>query len=96
MNSFYKVSIDTNNYNIIIINDFLRMFTIQIFSQFLYSYMNNVVFLSTSFLENTSYILLSILVYWLIFNKIFYFTSKTDKNDENNYDSNLPHYLRIR
>ena len=36
MNSIYELSIDTNNYNIIIINDFLRMFTIQIFSQFMY------------------------------------------------------------
>lgn len=93
MNSIYEISIDTNNYNIIIVNDFLRMFTIQIFSQFMYSYINNIEFLSSSFIENTSYILLSILFYWLIFNKIFHFTSK---NDENNYDSNLPHYLRIR
>jgi hypothetical protein len=94
MNSFYEILIDTNNYNIIIINDFLRMFVIQINSQFLYSYMNNVEFLSPSFIENTSYILLSILVYWLVFNKIFYLTSKTNK--DTNYDSNLPHYLRIR
>ena len=62
MNSIYELSIDTNNYNIIIINDFIRMFTIQIFSQFMYSSMNNVEFLSSSFIENTSYILLSILV----------------------------------
>ena len=73
MNSIYELSIDTNNYNIIVINDFLRMFSIQIVSQFLYSYMNNVEFLSSSFIENTSYILLSILVYWLVFNKIFHF-----------------------
>ena len=96
MNSFYEILIDTNAYNIIIINDFFRMFVIQIFSQFLYSYMNNLEFLSPSFVENTSYILLSILVYWLVFNRIFYFTSKTEKNKETKYDSNLPHYLRIR
>lgn len=93
MNSIYELSIDTNNYNIIIVNDFLRMFTIQIFSQFMYSSMNNVEFLSSSFIENTSYILLSILIYWLVFNKIFHFTSKNENND---YNSTLPHYLRIR
>ncbi len=92
MDSIYKISVDTNNYNIIIINDFLRMFTIQIFSQFMYSFMNNVEFLSSSFIENTSYILMSILVYWLVFNKIFYINN----NNNNDYDSNLPHYLRIR
>jgi len=93
MDSIYKITLDTNNYNIIIINDFFRMLIIQLFSQFLYSYMNNVEFLSSSFIENTSYILLSILVYWLIFNKIVHFS---DKNNETNFDSNLPHYLRIR
>jgi hypothetical protein len=92
MDSIYEISIDTNSYNIIIINDFLRMFVIQVFSQFMYSHINNQEFLSYSFLENTSYILLSILVYWLVFNKILYFTGK----NSDNYDSNLPHYLRIR
>ena len=92
MNSFFEMMLDIDDYGIIIINDFFRMFTIQIFSQFMYSFMNNVDFLSSSFIENTSYILLSILVYWLVFNKIIYFTNK----NKDNFDSNLPHYLRIR
>ena len=92
MNSIFEMMLDIDDYGIIIINDFFRMFTIQIFSQFMYSFMNNVEFLSSSFIENTSYILLSILVYWLVFNKIIYFTNK----NKHNFDSNLPHYLRIR
>lgn len=94
MNSIFEMKLDVDNYGIIAMNDFFRMLTIQVFSQFMYSFMNNIEFLSSSFLENTSYILLSIIFYWFIFNKIFSFES-TNKND-NNYESNLPQYLRIR
>lgn len=94
MNSIFEMKLDVDNYGIIAMNDFFRMLTIQVFSQFMYSFMNNIEFLSSSFLENTSYILLSIIFYWFIFNKIFSFES-TNKND-NSYESNLPQYLRIR
>lgn len=94
MNSIFEMKLDVDNYGIIAMNDFFRMLTIQVFSQFMYSFMNNIEFLSSSFLENTSYILLSIIFYWFIFNKIFFFES-TNKND-NSYESNLPQYLRIR
>lgn len=94
MNSIFEMKLDVDNYGIIALNDFFRMLTIQVFSQFMYSFMNNIEFLSSSFLENTSYILLSIIFYWFIFNKIFFFES-TNKND-NSYESNLPQYLRIR
>lgn len=92
MNSFFYLDLNIDNYSIIMLNDFLRMFTMQFFSQFAYSFMNNVEFLSSSFLENTSYILLSILFYWIVVNKVFSFNIKNNEK----YDSNLPHYLRIR
>lgn len=92
MKSFFNLDLDVDNYEMIIINDFFRMFTIQFISQFAYSFFNNVEFLSSSFLENTSYILVSILFYWLVFNRVISFNTKDSKN----YDSNLPHYLRIR
>ena len=92
MKSFFNLDLDVDNYEMIIINDFFRMFTIQFISQFAYSFFNNVEFLSSSFLENTSYILLSIIFYWLVFNRVISF----NKKDSINYDSNLPHYLRIR
>ena len=66
MNSIFEMKLDVDNYGIIAMNDFFRMLTIQVFSQFMYSFMNNIEFLSSSFLENTSYILLSIIFYWFI------------------------------
>ena len=93
IDSFFTVQLGLGNYEIIVMNDFFRMFVMQFFSQFLYSQMNNVEFLSSEFIENTSYILLSIFVYWLVFNRMIYFTSK---NKHDNYVSNLPQYLRIR
>jgi hypothetical protein len=95
MDSIFEMKLDIDNYGIIVMNDFFRMLTIQLFSQFMYSYMNNTEFLSSSFMENTSYILLSIFFYWFVFNKIFYVKS-TQENSEKTYDSNLPQYLRIR
>ncbi len=93
MNSIFELKLDLDNYGIIVINDFFRMLTIQVFSQFMYSCMNNVEFLSSGFIENTSYILMSIIFYWLVFNKALFVTNTSNKD---NYDSTLPQYLRIR
>tara|TARA_Y100000389_G_scaffold120052_3_gene117231 strand:- start:1190 stop:1474 length:285 start_codon:yes stop_codon:yes gene_type:complete len=93
IDSFFNVQLGVSNYEIIAMNDFFRMFVLQFFSQFMYSQMNNVEFLSPEFIENTSYILLSILVYWFVFNRTVYFSSK---DGDENYMSNLPQYLRIR
>ena len=91
--SLFTLLLHVDDYSIIVLNDLVRMFSIQLFSQLIYSYMNNVVSLSPSFLENTSYILLSLIIYWFIINRIFYFTNR---NDGEKYGSNLPQYLRIR
>jgi len=91
--SLFTLLLDVDDYGIIVVNDIFRMFALQFFSQLMYSFMNNVEFLSSGFVENTSYILLSLLIYWYVFNRLVYFTNKTDNAT---YGSNLPQYLRIR
>jgi len=41
MDSIFEMKLDIDNYGIIVMNDFFRMLTIQLFSQFMYSYINN-------------------------------------------------------
>jgi hypothetical protein len=83
------IKLDISDYNILVLNDFMRLFIIQLVSQVLFKLNNNSVELfSKIFIETTLFILLGVLVYWLIFNYIVVFTNKDKKSIDNYYQSN--------
>ena len=78
---FFEIELDISNYNLIALNDTMRMLVIQIFVQILFVLRNpEVDLLSNIFIENTLFIILGILSYWLIFNHIILF--KNNKKGE--------------
>ena len=71
---FFQIELDISNYNLIALNDTMRMLVIQIFVQILFVLRNpEVDLLSNIFIENTLFIILGTLSYWLIFNHIILF-----------------------
>ena len=83
--SMFTILLDTDNYNILIINDLMRMLIIQVVVQTLvFLRHDNLELFSTLFIENTLFILAGILIYWLVFNNIVVFTNKENKADNNN------------
>jgi len=81
----FTILLDTDNYNILIINDLMRMLIIQVVVQTLvFLRHDNLELFSTLFIENTLFILAGILIYWLVFNNIVVFTNKENKADNNN------------
>ncbi len=83
------IKLDISDYNILVLNDFMRLFIIQLVSQVLFKLNNNSVELfSKIFIETTLFILLGVLVYWLIFNYIVVFTNKDKNSIDNYYQSN--------
>ena len=77
INPMYVFTIDVNDYQLLAINDLLRMFIIQLITQILfYLRHDSIELLSVIFIENTLFILLGLLVYWLVFNNIILFTNK--------------------
>jgi len=91
IDSMFTINMDTDNYNLLVINDLARMFIIQLVVQILFFLRNDKVELfSTVFIENTLFILLGIIIYWLLFNNILTFTNKEDDKVElNNYYQNI-------
>ena len=87
----FTINMDTDNYNLLVINDLARMFIIQLVVQILFFLRHDKVELfSTVFIENTLFILLGIIIYWLFFNNILTFTNKEDDKVElNNYYQNI-------
>jgi energy-coupling factor transporter transmembrane protein EcfT len=83
----YEIMLDVTNYELLVLNDLMRMFVIQVVVQALFVIRNdNLIFLSQIFVENTLFILLGILVYWLLFNHIIKFKTKdTDSTNLNNH-----------
>ena len=83
------IKLDISDYNILVLNDCMRLFIIQLVSQVLFKLNNNSVELfSKIFIETTLFILLGVLVYWLIFNYIVVFTNKDKNSIDNYYQSN--------
>jgi hypothetical protein len=92
INPMYIFTIDVDDYQLIAINDLLRMFIIQLVSQILFSLRHDTgEFMSVIFIENTLFILLGLLVYWLVFNNIILFTNKNidDSSISTQYYQNL-------
>ena len=90
--SMFTINLDISDYDLLVINDLMRMFIIQLVVQVLYFLRNDKVELfSTVFLESTLFILLGVIIYWLLFNNILIFTNdeNKDKNDISNYYQNV-------
>ena len=90
--SIFTIKLDTDNYNLLVINDLMRMFVIQFVVQILFFLRNDKIELfSTIFIENTLFTLLGLLVYWLVFNNIILFTNKKidDSSISNQFYQNV-------
>lgn len=81
----FEFNLDLSDYNILAINDTIRMLVIQVVVQVLFVLRNpEVELLSTIFIENTLFIILGVMVYWLIFNHVIVFKNK-DKVNKTDY-----------
>jgi hypothetical protein len=89
MKTMFEIELDTSQYNLVALNDTLRMLVIQVVVQILFVLRNpEVELLSNIFIENTLFILLGVMVYWLVFNHIIHFKTKDSKNEvKNHYQS---------
>ena len=77
----FEIDVDISDYNIIALNDTIRMLVIQVVVQILFVLRNpEVELLSNIFIENTLFIILGIMVYWLLFNHVIIFKNKGDNN----------------
>ena len=83
MDSLYKFNISINKKNKHMINDIIRMVTIQVMTQFLFVMNNNSVsFFNMTFFKTTIFICLSIVIYWLIIRRLFNFDDKDDNDSD--------------
>ena len=91
LKSMLTIELDIDDYNILALNDIVRMFVIQFVVQILFFLRNDKVELfSMVFIENTLFILLGVFVYWMIFNNIIIFTNKSTKDkDPDNFYQNI-------
>ena len=78
----YEINLNVSSYELLAINDFMRMFVIQVVVQGLFVLRHdNLSFFSQIFLENTLFILLGVLSYWLVFNHIVKFKTDTEHSE---------------
>tara|TARA_B100000035_G_C20866505_1_gene494190 strand:+ start:61 stop:345 length:285 start_codon:yes stop_codon:yes gene_type:complete len=83
--SIFEIELNCDKYTLLVLNDTLRMLIIQIVVQLLFVIKNdNIELLSDVFVENTLFIILGVLVYWMIFNYIIQFKLKDDEDISNN------------
>ena len=91
MESLYKLNISIDKKNKPMINDIIRMVTIQVVTQFLFVMNNkNVSFFNMTFLKTTIFICLSVVIYWLIIRRLFNTIVDNDNNEKDNDESFLP------
>ena len=75
----FEIDVDISDYNLMALNDTVRMLLIQVVVQVLFVLRNpQVELLSSIFIENTLFIILGIMVYWLIFNHAITFKNKNN------------------
>jgi hypothetical protein len=75
----FEFNLDLSDYNILALNDTIRMLVIQIVVQILFVLRNpEVDLLSNIFIENTLFIILGVMVYWLLFNHIMVFKNNKE------------------
>ena len=88
----FSIHLDMDDYNLVALNDIMRMFIIQLVVQVLFVLRNDKVELfSMIFLENTLFIMLGVLIYWIVFNNVIVFTNKEgqDTSTLNDYYQNV-------
>ena len=84
--SIVEIELDTSEYNLIALNDILRMLVIQVVVQILFVMKNSEVELcSQVFIENTLFILAGTMIYWLVFKHIINFTVKDNPDKHIHY-----------
>ena len=84
--SMFEIEIDTSRYNLVALNDTIRMLVIQVVVQVLFVLRNpGVELLSNIFIENTLFIILGVMIYWLVFNHIIHFKEKGEINNLSNH-----------
>jgi len=93
-NPLYEINLHVSSYELLVINDVMRMFIIQLVVQGLFVLRHeNLSFFSQIFMENTLFILLGVLSYWLVFNHIVKF--KTDTEDSQNLKNHFQNVYNI-
>ena len=94
MESLYKLNISINKKNKPMINDIIRMVTIQVFTQFLFVMNNkNISFFNMTFLKTTIFICLSVVIYWLIIRRLFNIVLDDNDDDEKDNDESFLPWL---
>ena len=82
----FEFNLDLSDYNILALNDTIRMLVIQVVVQILFVLRNpEVDLLSNIFIENTLFIILGVMVYWLLFNHVIVFKNKDKINNSDYY-----------
>ena len=82
----FEFNLYLSDYNILALNDTIRMLVIQIVVQILFVLRNpEVDLLSNIFIENTLFIILGVMVYWLLFNHVIVFKNKEKVNISDYY-----------
>jgi hypothetical protein len=77
MDASYIIEIDMDDEDIDMMNDIVRMTTIQIITHFLITLTNpDLSFFSDVFWKTTFYILMSIVIYWFVVRKMFSFKKR--------------------
>ena len=85
----FNIHLDVDDYNLLVINDIIRMFIIQLVVQVLFFLRHEKLELfSMVFIENTVFILLGIVVYWIVVNNVVVFTNK-DEHKLTDYYQNI-------
>ena len=74
MESLFNMKLNKDNENYALLNDIVRIVTIQVITQFLFCMNNNnISFFNITFIKTVLFICISILIYWLIIRKIINF-----------------------
>ena len=67
MESLFNMKLNIDNENYALLNDIVRIVTIQVVTQFLFCMNNNnISFFNITFIKTVLFICISILIYWLI------------------------------
>ena len=75
MESLFNMKLNIDNENYALLNDIIRIVTIQVVTQFLFCMNNNnISFFNITFIKTVLFICISILIYWLIIRKIINFS----------------------
>ena len=82
----FEYNLELSDYNILALNDTIRMLVIQVVVQILFVLRNpEVDLLSNIFIENTLFIILGVIVYWLLFNHVIVFKNKNKVKNTDYY-----------